>query len=239
MESIPSSITIPIEFNTQYGTRIVDIPYNWLTGTCVANCITDCGFNKDETFIYSVPVMVDDSIIEWIKEYLATRPSCFTFKVHIDEPHGRQEYCDTKFSYIDTRVLVKCDFYSMNNNPELRTSMLDILGDTEFTQVFTMLKALDFLGMDPIVNVIGWRYQYYGSESNDLTTPDVPKHSTPKRKHRCIYGSKKYEQAPLDQYYEDMEPENPHPFDEEKARSGAEMQRMYYEFMTMAVADDM
>jgi hypothetical protein len=239
MESVPSGITIPIEFNTQYGTRIVAIPHDWLTGTCVANCITDCGFNKDDTFIYSVPVMVDDSIIEWIKEYLATRPSCFTFKVRIDEPRDGQSSCDPTFSYIDTRVLVKCDFYTMNTNPELCASMSNILGDTEFTQVFTTMKALDFLGVDPIVNIVGWRYQYYGSESNEQTTPCVPMQSTPKRKQRRIYGSKKYEQSPLDQYYEDMEPENPHPFDEEDARSGAEMQRMYHEFMAMSVADGM
>lgn len=237
MESASTNTTVPIKFTTQYGDRIVDMPYEWLTGTCIATCITDYGYDKDDTFIYSVPGIVDDSIIEWIKKYLETRPLCFTFKVHIDDHHS--EHLDPVLSYIDTRVLVKCDFYSMNNNQELRTTMSNLLGDADFTHVFAMMKALDFLGMDPMVNIIGWHYKYYGSESCETETPVAPFQATPKRKPRRVYGSKKYEQDPLDQYYEEMEPENPHPFYEEDSRNRTEMYRMYHEFMSMSVADDM
>lgn len=226
---------ISLEYYTSCGLHVTDVPYDILAGTCIADCIADCGFENDE-FKFSFPESIPNIDIAWIKYHLAERIPYITYTVRMHGDADMRTGEDAPIAYIAYSDMESFDFYNLQRSSIMCDHISKILGADAFNHLYVNLKALDFLGLLPSVCITTWRYEYYEQVSNAPVAKCVPITSVHTAKtYRGIFDAKKYRSDPLDTYYDDMDDTRAHPFDEEDDRMRSDMDHMYQEFLEMSI----
>jgi len=249
MSSLDSHFMIPVRFYNNIGYKQCLIPFEHLQGTCIGNCIDVCGYHIDDP-PYEVPIDTDEDYKRVVKQfdidinynvvlqdtlkYLKERQPVIKIKKHfIGGVAFHPVRLDGTYGLVNTTITDPIDYLSIKSNSDAISEICGLIGNRQFVTLFTKLRILDFLGLNPNVEIVSLSY-----ERCVLTKTVVSKTSSssvrPPRKAK--QGAVKCNPSKLN-YCNFVEPDVVHPVMQADDDMRYEMQRMYEEFMSMGVDD--
>jgi hypothetical protein len=251
MSSLDSQFTIPVRFYNNFGYKQCLIPFEHLQGTCIGNCIDECGFHIDDP-AYEVPIDTDADFKRVVKQfdidinyefvlqdtlkYLKERQPVIKIKKHfIGGIAFHPERLDGTYGLDNTTITDPLDYISIKSNPDAISEICGLIGNQEFVTLFAKLRILDFLGLNPNVEIVSLSYKR--CELTKTVVSKTPsKSARPPRKAK--QGAMKCNPSKFNfNYCNSDEPDVVHPVMQADDDMCYEMQEMYKEFLSMAVDD--